>query len=797
MPTEKRKLSRAEICRNYRERKKAENPEDYFQKERERWWKRRAAKTVKTIADCSEREKRNVRRNWRNRSAKSRALRKRLQVNSPPQTPSDNEDGRRTRGRKKMKKERSKSYRMIVKLKSQLEAATRTIERYKKKLQRGQQLTGPICCSATSSSAVTATPELTSRSPAALQSSSSITPRSKTKLMLKNVTVPPLVRKSLLFHHALVDEIVQTQNNASTEKEKRMTSKMFRGNVLKRCKLLIHAKRAGIHTASKSIRENDLDMNQNNRKRRSDVVDDETKQLIIQFFERDDNSRVTTGRKETVTKQKVKKQRRIMLDTMINLHEKYCAESIDNAVSYSTFTRLRPFWIMAARPKDRETCLCQKHENIQLKIEKLFSLKLISSKNAESLLQTVCCDVNNKGCMYRDCSQCGEKSIEFSQSHSSDDDVVVWAEWVTESDTYEKGTEIKPVKRTIKKTQRGTVHELKSKLVSDMATFSTHVFNIRHQFRAYRHLKETLAHDEIVVHIDFSENWSCKYASEIQKMHFGASQRQATIHTGVAYSSGSYVSFATISDVLNHGPSAIWASLKPVLSDLKAANSDINAVHFFSDGPTTQYRNKLNFFLWSTLIFDMGFEYSTWNFFEAGHGKGAPDAVGGTLKRRADTLVLNGRDIPTAHDLFAALKTDSSVRLYYIDEDSVNAVNAVCTKSLKPVAGTMKIHQLWTIGKGYFAHRKLSCFCCRPTQCACYEVAITKFPASQTADFDNCEFTQHLSTEDITPAPIVMDENEVNSTSTMTEVHLASHGDERESQTPDGQCGSEYYSFRW
>ena len=104
---EKTKLTRAEICRRYRERKKAEDPEQFLRKERDRWWKRRGAKTVKTIADCTEREKRIVRRDWRNRASKSRAKRKREEANSPPQTP--DEDDRRTRGRRKVKKERSKT----------------------------------------------------------------------------------------------------------------------------------------------------------------------------------------------------------------------------------------------------------------------------------------------------------------------------------------------------------------------------------------------------------------------------------------------------------------------------------------------------------------------------------------------------------------------------------------------------------------------------------------------------------------------------------------------------------------
>lgn len=41
-----------------------------------------------------------------------------------------------------------------------------------------------------------------------------------------------------------------------------------------------------------------------------------------------------------------------------------------------------------------------------------------------------------------------------------------------------------------------------------------------------------------------------------------------------------------------------------------------------------------------------------WSFFEAGHGKGAPDGVGGLLKRTAERLGSEGKDIPNAKQLY-------------------------------------------------------------------------------------------------------------------------------------------------
>lgn len=34
------------------------------------------------------------------------------------------------------------------------------------------------------------------------------------------------------------------------------------------------------------------------------------------------------------------------------------------------------------------------------------------------------------------------------------------------------------------------------------------------------------------MHVDFSENYICKYASKIQTVHFGASHEHTMLHTG-------------------------------------------------------------------------------------------------------------------------------------------------------------------------------------------------------------------------------------------------------------------------
>ena len=189
---------------------------------------------------------------------------------------------------------------------------------------------------------------------------------------------------------------------------------------------------------------------------------------------------------------------------------------------------------------------------------------------------------------------------------------------------------------TVKEVQSTTVETLVNERQNDLERLCRHVFNINHQYKALIIVRDNLTAEEILLHIDFSENYSCKYSSEIQSTHFGSSKRQISIHTGVAYTRDKTVSFATVSDCLKHGPAAIWAHLDPVLNHLRDMSpKPLKLIHFVSDGPTTQYRSKTKFFHFSKKIY----EYGTWNFWESGHGKGAPDGIGAVVKRQSDGLV--------------------------------------------------------------------------------------------------------------------------------------------------------------
>lgn len=106
-------------------------------------------------------------------------------------------------------------------------------------------------------------------------------------------------------------------------------------------------------------------------------------------------------------------------------------------------------------------------------------------------------------------------------------------------------------------------------------------------------MHQNLSDTEAILHIDFSENYPCKLAQEIQTFHFGASRDQATLQSGILLVKDQpAIPFTSVSASRDHNPAAIWAHLKLVLGSLSKEYPNNNKIHFFSDGPSTQYRQK-------------------------------------------------------------------------------------------------------------------------------------------------------------------------------------------------------------
>ena len=465
---------------------------------------------------------------------------------------------------------------------------------------------------------------------------------------------------------------------------------------------------------------------------------------IVAFLEDDENSFPAPGKRDCVTKYKNKKQKHYLRDSLFNLHKKFILQT-KIKISFATFYRCKPFWITRRKISSRDTCLCKKHANFTFLFEKCKLYKFLSQKSLTEFIESLTCDKNNKNCMYGDCTLCQDRLL-FDQGTLNKSEKLFFYEWVTEpEDRIVKGKEVK-VKVTKKIKKYCTVEQLMEKLKSSLLEFLQHAYRVWHQLSFSKNLKSTIKLNEIFMTIDFSENAVLKYAEETQSVHFGASKQQLTLHTGGFYyktdvdSPPSVKTFCSISTSLRHDPSAIWAHLLPIFEKIKTEFPQVDTVHIMSDGPTTQYRNKKNFFLFEYFMKKYNFSKATYNFSECGHGKSIADGVGGLIKRTADQAVAHGKDV---HDIETFVDTvkHTKTEVFVIQEDQITVMDKLFPEhNLKAIPQTMKLHQLaWSINNEYrFNLRALSCLRCRNEYECCHFTSLQKKFFSFQLQDDDC-----------------------------------------------------------
>ena len=161
------------------------------------------------------------------------------------------------------------------------------------------------------------------------------TPRSKTRLLL-NSGNREAVKKTVIFQHALILDIKRKYADTKNQRKKQTMLQLVTGRLLEKYKL----KRKIAHAIGFSqklwIQRQPGEGFIRRRKLSSGC------KIVKDYFVRDDVSRMTTGKNNTITRRKCKRQRRLIVDSLKNLHSKFRAE-FGNVVSYASFCRLRPF----------------------------------------------------------------------------------------------------------------------------------------------------------------------------------------------------------------------------------------------------------------------------------------------------------------------------------------------------------------------------------------------------------------------------------------------------------------------
>ena len=165
---------------------------------------------------------------------------------------------------------------------------------------------------------------------------------------------------------------------------------------------------------------------------------------------------------------------------------------------------------------------------------------------------------------------------------------------------------------------------------------------------------------------------------------------------------------------MSHSAPTVITCLKQIIPEIKSLDPDMATVHYWTDSPSSQYRNKSIFNLIANheSMFCMK---AQWNYFESGHGKGPCDGLGGTCKRMADEAVGRGNIIIQDAQDFHAWAIQSSLKkvnfIFVSTQKCQKEAEAMKRTTLKPIKGTMKIHAVAGLGESKIMVRETSCYC--------------------------------------------------------------------------------------
>lgn len=194
--------------------------------------------------------------------------------------------------------------------------------------------------------------------------------------------------------------------------------------------------------------------------------------------------------------------------TMSEAHSLYKSECTDGTkVGRSNFFELRPAMITSDTPHN--VCVCQNHSNFDYICS---SLNVISGfpKSYKDLLAHLYCDTNDEKCMIGNCSECEDRIEDVLPLVFEYDAHISWHQWVNNKIT----GKIDLIKKY------GTVSEAIKELQAMLMSFRKHFFINQVQSNYFKNQKMYLTDNEILVQIDFAENFSI----QDQAAHFRYSQ---------------------------------------------------------------------------------------------------------------------------------------------------------------------------------------------------------------------------------------------------------------------------------
>lgn len=427
--------------------------------------------------------------------------------------------------------------------------------------------------------------------------------------------------------------------------------------------------------------------------------------LVKNFYESDEVSRLMPGKKDYVSmkdsdNKRIHVQKRLILGNLREIYVLFKMTYENLKIGFSKFAELRPKnCVLAGGSGTHVVCVCIYHQNVKLMMKGGNLGILLKDPDSETelsyenIISMVVCSKVTADCYLGNCKKFpGLEKLKNLMTERFDKKLiesVTCRQWVS-------------VDRCSYEIITRTSDEFIEHFCDQILVLKRHHFISKQQSTYFSEKKKNLK-NEILISCDFAENYTFVVQDEAQSYHWNNSM--ATVHPFVVYyinkeDKVDHLSLVCISDCLQHDTILVHVFQNKVISWLKGQDEfkNVNKIYYFSDGASSQYKNRKNF---ANLCFhksDFDVE-AEWHFHATSHGKGACDGVGGTVKRlaaRASLQLPPEKQILNPTNLFDwAVENIKGITFFYATKEEYEKEAEWLNERLektKTIVGTHQFH---------------------------------------------------------------------------------------------------------
>ena len=304
------------------------------------------------------------------------------------------------------------------------------------------------------------------------------------------------------------------------------------------------------------------------------------------------------------------------------LHKMFLSENSELEISLSHFSKLFPTeTVVIPSSEDWGTALCVKCLNPRFKMEALRAVGCTKMSAEEMYEKMKLITTKNNTTVW---------DLHLDQEIPQ---VIKYRKWVKEDS---EGSSSK-IDRKVAIDKPSNL--FKAELVRELRVLKEHIETCKTQFREVKKEKVSLADSphKVIMHLDWSQNLAIKQARGAHSAFYY--NKQISLHPLVMWHQGGSSSICTFSDSMCHDAAATWAGISGLLNEL--IREGYVEIVFISDSPSKQYRNRFMVVLLEDFVqknehIDLSLK---WIYLESGHGKGAADGVGATVKSKLMRIV--------------------------------------------------------------------------------------------------------------------------------------------------------------